>query len=336
VIRTPLRPLARILLARQKGENPDAIERENLRQRHEVQRKVAHARADFRLKVTAGAFLICFSGVAVQMAVLAATQPVEPTASAPGAEILAQRADIVDRQGRILATNMTTHALYAHPRDMVDPARVARELAAIFPDLEAEALTRRFTDGRSFVWIRRVLSPEQMQKVHEIGDPGLLFGPREMRLYPNGMLAAHVLGGASFGAEGVHSAEVIGTAGIEKALDARLRDPAQAGTPLRLTLDLTLQAAVEEVLGAGKLWRRGGAFGRGDRHRRDREGAGRPAARPRPGGHAPAPHARPHAAGGGGGGAGRGHDHAQRQGRRRDPDGGAHGRDPRARLAARF
>jgi cell division protein FtsI (penicillin-binding protein 3) len=49
----------------------------------------------------------------------------------------------------------------------------------------------------------------------------------------------------------VHSAEVIGTAGIEKALDARLRDPAQAGTPLRLTLDLTLQAAVEEVLGAG-------------------------------------------------------------------------------------
>ena len=72
-----------------------------------------------------------------------------------------------------------------------------------------------------------------------------------MRLYPNGTLAAHVLGGASFGAEGVNSAEVIGTAGLEKALDARLRDPAQAGEPLTLSLDLTLQAAVEEVLGAG-------------------------------------------------------------------------------------
>jgi cell division protein FtsI (penicillin-binding protein 3) len=90
-----------------------------------------------------------------------------------------------------------------------------------------------------------------MQLVHEIGDPGLLFGPREMRLYPNGVMAAHVLGGSSFGAEGVHSAEVIGTAGIEKALDARLRDPAQAGTPLVLSIDLTLQTAVEEVLGAG-------------------------------------------------------------------------------------
>ena len=101
---------------------------------------------------------------------------------------------------------MTTHALYAHPKDMVDPKGTAKKLAAIFPELDAAALERRFTDGRSFVWIRKVLSPEQVQKVHEIGDPGLLFGPREMRLYPNGTLAAHVLGGYSFGAEGVHSA----------------------------------------------------------------------------------------------------------------------------------
>jgi cell division protein FtsI (penicillin-binding protein 3) len=87
--------------------------------------------------------------------------------------------------------------------------------------------------------------------VHDIGDPGLLFGPREMRLYPNGRLAAHVLGGAGFGAEGVASAELIGTAGIEKALDTRLRDPARASTPLELSLDLTIQATVAEVLQAG-------------------------------------------------------------------------------------
>ena len=54
----------------------------------------------------------------------------------------------------------------------------------------------------------------------------------------------------SFGAEGVHSAEVIGTAGIEKAMDARLRDPAQGGEPLTLSIDLTVQATVEELLGA--------------------------------------------------------------------------------------
>jgi cell division protein FtsI (penicillin-binding protein 3) len=44
MIRTPLRPLARILAARRKGENPDAIERENVRLRHEQMRDESRAR----------------------------------------------------------------------------------------------------------------------------------------------------------------------------------------------------------------------------------------------------------------------------------------------------
>jgi cell division protein FtsI (penicillin-binding protein 3) len=251
VTRTPLRPLARILLARQQGENPDTIERENLAKRHEVMRDRAKTRAEGRLLFLGIAFFLAFTTIGARMGILAATQPVEPVTSSAGAEITAQRADITDRNGRVLATNMLTHALYAQPKQMIDPARVARELAAIFPDLDAASLERRFTDGRSFLWIKRVLSPEQMQRVHEIGDPGLLFGPREVRLYPNGRLAAHVLGGASFGAEGVQSAEVIGTAGVEKMLDARLRDPAQVATPLALSIDLTVQATIAEVLDTG-------------------------------------------------------------------------------------
>ena len=249
--RTPLRPLARILDARRRGENPDSIERENLRLRHEVLRDKSRGRAQLRLVFLALSFFSAFTIIGARMGMLAATEPVEPRTASAGAEILASRADIVDRNGRVLATNMLTHALYAQTRDMIDPPRVARELAAIFPELDEATLLRRFTDGRSFMWVRKVLSPEQVQLVHEIGDPGLLFGPREMRLYPNGTLAAHVLGGASFGAEGVGSAEVIGTAGIEKAMDLRLRDPATAGTPLQLSLDLTVQATVEEVLATG-------------------------------------------------------------------------------------
>ena len=249
--RTPLRPLARILEARAKGENPDAIERENLRLRHEAMRDRSRGRAEFRLLVLCLGFMAVYGMIGVRMGVLAGTEPVEPRAAVRGAEILASRADITDRNGRILATNMQTYSLYVQPKDMVDPARVATELAAIFPELDAEKLERRFTDGRSFMWVRRVLSPEQMQLVHDIGDPGLLFGPREMRLYPNGAIAAHVLGGAAFGAEDVNSAEVVGTAGIEKALDDRLRDPAQVATPLALSLDLTIQNTVEEVLGTG-------------------------------------------------------------------------------------
>ncbi|MGJ8611691.1 MAG: peptidoglycan D,D-transpeptidase FtsI family protein, partial [Octadecabacter sp.] len=144
-----------------------------------------------------------------------------------------------------------THSLYAQIPDMVDPSKAATELAAIFPELDAEELLEDFTGQRRFLWIRREISPEQMQAVHDIGDPGLLFGPREMRLYPNGSVAAHILGGATYGREGVASAEVIGVAGVEKYFDDFLRDPANEGAPLELSIDLTVQAASERVLAGG-------------------------------------------------------------------------------------
>ncbi|MCB2136537.1 MAG: penicillin-binding protein 2 [Rhodobacteraceae bacterium] len=251
MIRTPLRPLARILSAREKGENPDVIERENIRVRHEAMRDRARLRAESRLFLLGIAFFAAFSVVGARMGLLAATEPMEPQAPAFSNPIVAERADITDRKGRILATNLVTHALYAQPQTMVDPERVARELVAIFPDLDADRLLKDFTGSRKFLWVKKKISPEQMQLVHEIGDPGLLFGPREMRLYPNGAIAAHVLGGASFGREGVGSAEVVGTAGVEKVFDTWLRDPANGGAPLQLSLDLTVQSTVEDVLYGG-------------------------------------------------------------------------------------
>lgn len=250
-MRTPLRPLARILPARLRGENTDRIEAENIRQRHEEMRDRMRARAESRLLFVAVLFLAGFSVVGARMTVLASSEAVEPQASATSAAIVAQRANIVDRQGRVLATNLITNSLYAQPHLMIEPERAAKALAEIFPDLDEAKLKKDFTGSRKFLWVKKKISPEQQQAVHEIGDPGLLFGPREMRLYPNGKLAAHVLGGASFGREGVHSAEVIGTAGVEKAFDSFLRDPALEGAPLRLSVDMTIQSAMRRVLYGG-------------------------------------------------------------------------------------
>ncbi|HVG49265.1 MAG TPA: penicillin-binding protein 2 [Rubellimicrobium sp.] len=197
-------------------------------------------------------FVGAYMAVGGRMAMLASSEPEEPEATSRlDAPILSTRADITDREGRILATNLATDALYAQPEEMIDPAHAAHELAAIFPDLEEEKLLHDFTSGRKFLWVRRQISPEQVQAVHDIGEPGLLFGPREMRLYPNGPIAAHILGGASYGREGVESAEVIGVAGVERFFDARLRDPERQSEPLALSLDLTVQAAMEEVLQGG-------------------------------------------------------------------------------------
>ncbi len=249
--RVPLRPLARILEARRKGENPDAIERENIRLRHEEMRDRARQSAEGRLLVLGVLFFCGFALVGARMGLMAATVPEEPRSAVSTSEITAQRADIVDRNGKILATNLRTHSLYAQPPQMVDKLRAARELVRIFPDLDEEKLVEQFTGKRKFIWIKKVLSPEQQQQVHDIGEPGLMFGPREMRLYPNGALAAHILGGYGFGREGVYAAEVIGTAGVEKAFDDFLRDPAENGRPLELSLDLTIQAALEEILHGG-------------------------------------------------------------------------------------
>jgi cell division protein FtsI (penicillin-binding protein 3) len=249
--RAPLRPLAPVLEARARGENPDRIERAARRQRHEEMRDRQRQRAESRLITLAVMFCLLFFAVGYRMASLAGSQTIEIDRAGGDSGIVAQRADIVDRNGAILATNLITHALYAQPHLMVDPARAARELAAIFPDMEEERLHSRFTSDRKFLWLRRHLSPEQRQAVHEIGEPGLRFGPREMRLYPNGPLAAHILGGAGFGREGVAAAEIVGRAGVEKTFDAYLRDPARGGQPLALSIDLSVQAAMREVLENG-------------------------------------------------------------------------------------
>ncbi|WP_038147294.1 peptidoglycan D,D-transpeptidase FtsI family protein [Thioclava atlantica] len=251
MMRTPLRPLPRILDARAKGENPDAIERENRRLRGEATRDKSRQRAEGRLLVMSVLFLAAFLTVGLRMGSFAAARPEEPQTDASSQQIYSQRADIVDRKGRVLATNLLTHALYAQPPMMIDPTGTADKLVKIFPDLDRDRLIKDFTGARKFVWIKKRISPEQLQAVHDIGDPGLLFGPREMRLYPNGHLASHILGGARYGTEGVNSAEILGVAGIEREYDKWLRDPANGGKSLKLSLDLTVQSALEDVLSGG-------------------------------------------------------------------------------------
>ena len=249
--RIAIRPLSRILPARFRGEDPDRIEKENLNIRHEQMRDVERVRSNIRLLLIIVMFVCIYTAIGVRLATLASSQPTEPVAQSSNSSLFSQRADIVDRKGRILATNLETYALYVETRHLVDPLNTARKLAFLFEDLNADDLYAQFTSSRKFLWIKKKLSPEQMQAVHDIGEPGLRFGPRETRLYPNGALASHILGGASFGKEGVKSAEIVGVAGVEKTFDSQLRDPSYSKKPLKLTIDLSVQAAVEHVLEGG-------------------------------------------------------------------------------------
>ena len=251
MIRKPLRPLAQIFSARSAGEDPDLVELTNRRERAEIQHGRMLRKTQRRLIMIGCIFIISFGVIGMQMTALAMTEPSEPKAQNSINDISVSRADIVDRNGRILATNIETHSLYVHPKQLADPSGTALRLAEIFQDIDAITLKARFNGKQNFLWLRSAISPEEKQAVHDIGDPGLLFGPREMRLYPNGNLAGHILGGTTFGKQGVHSAEVIGVAGVEKEFDELLRNPKYNGRPLKLSVDLSVQSALEKVLRGG-------------------------------------------------------------------------------------
>ena len=251
MIRRPLRPISQIIFARKNGQNPDHIERENIRQRHLVMEKVTRIRSESRLLVLIGFFFVSFLAIGLKMGMLSMITPVEPISSTQILQTLTKRADILDRNGSILATNLITNALYAKPNLMIDKQMAAKELVKIFPDLKLLNLTSQFEGTKKFIWIKRKISPEQMQAVHELGEPGLKFGPREMRLYPNGRLAAHVLGGVRYGRQSVHSAELVGSAGVELQFDKFLQDELGSGDPLILSLDLGVQSAIGHVLQGG-------------------------------------------------------------------------------------
>ncbi|MEO1274274.1 MAG: penicillin-binding protein 2 [Pseudomonadota bacterium] len=217
----------------------------------EPPRATARERDNWRLILVIFAFVLFYGVLGGRMALMALSEPAEPTLGA-SAQAEPVRGAITDRAGRLLAANLPAYSLYAHPSEMHDAEGSARALAEIFPDMEEADLRALLTDRRSFVWVRRPVTPRQKDRVLDIGEPGLLFGYRDLRFYPAGRTAAHIVGSVKAGREAVHHAELVGAGGAERHFDKRLRNPAWAGAPLALTIDLSAQAALADVLSREK------------------------------------------------------------------------------------
>lgn len=144
-------------------------------------------------------------------------------------------ADVVDRNGAVLATTLGSPSLYANPKQIPDAGEATRRLVKVFPKLNSASLYTKLTSAKSFVWIERQLTPSQQFDVNRLGIPGLEFKAEERRIYPEGSLTAHVVGYT-----GIDNA---GFAGVERGLDSVLRE---RQTPLQLTLDLRLQYILRE------------------------------------------------------------------------------------------
>jgi len=93
----------------------------------------------------------------------------------------------------LLATTLEMPSLYANPKQVGDAKDVARKLMAVLPDLNRDELLSKLSSDRSFVWIKRQLTPEQQFEVNKLGIPGLQFETEHRRLYPKGSVTAHVV-----------------------------------------------------------------------------------------------------------------------------------------------
>ncbi|MEM9668093.1 MAG: penicillin-binding protein 2 [Pseudomonadota bacterium] len=178
--------------------------------------------------------------------------PNQTTVLKPGSGSGPQRADIVDRNGELLATSVVAYSLVADPRAIWDPEDLVRELSAILPDLDEEVLVERLRNrDRRFEWVKRGLTPRQMQSVFDLGLEGLSFRKESHRVYPRGSQAGHLLGHVDI--------DGLGRMGVERAFEAMLSAGEQ---PLQLTLDSGVQFALDQELSdAANLFDAEGAAG---------------------------------------------------------------------------
>lgn len=166
--------------------------------------------------------------------------------------LLPPRGVISDRNGIALARNYPARALWFNPDALGEggpplvgsPASVTARLKAIFPDLNEKRTLAMLESGQAGYLRRRVL-PEDANRVFEIGEIGLELPQESDRHYPQGSMAAHVLGFVA--------SDGTGRVGMESVLNDRLSDPSLRGSAAELSIDVRVQGALEDELRKGML-----------------------------------------------------------------------------------
>ena len=211
-----------------------------------AERAVKNAR---RAQALLALFFVCsftiVAGRIIHYGASANDLPVLAAATGPSA-LAKNRPDIVDRHGRLLATDIRVYWLSANPKQIVNADDAAEKIAALFPDLNQAALAKKFRDKASrFEWVKRGLTPKQAEAVHALGIPALTLLPTVQRVYPAGNEAAHILGITNVDNEGRSGVEWY----VDQKLAPQLTPTSLTDRPIvKLALDLSLQHVLTEEL----------------------------------------------------------------------------------------
>ncbi|SJZ32039.1 cell division protein FtsI (penicillin-binding protein 3) [Enhydrobacter aerosaccus] len=192
-----------------------------------------------RLVIASALLTMVFVAIALRMAYVSLLREGgEPTqrVAARGGAIQSERADIVDRNGIVFATSLPVMSAFVNPHLLVDTQDAARKIVSALPDLKYDEVKEKLDADKSFVWIKRGLSPRENDLVNRLGIPGLEFQAEERRIYPQGQTGAHVVGYTSI--------DNAGLGGVERYFDQQL----QSGQTVQLSIDLRLQRMVEDEI----------------------------------------------------------------------------------------
>lgn len=206
-----------------------------------------------RLLIAAGLFIMAFGAISVRLVELALPGASSGMAEnhAAGATGSVERAEIIDRNGMVIATNIRTASLEASAREVADPQQTVKNLASILPDFDQARALAKLLRGKGHVVLHNDLSPRQQRAINDLGIPGLRFTQDVRRIYPNDNLASHVTGYVDVDNHGL--------SGIERSQDVRL---AQGGEALQLSVDMRVQHALrDEMLRATRRFSAIGAAG---------------------------------------------------------------------------
>ncbi len=193
-------------------------------------------RAKNRILMCAVVFVFVFASLGVRLAYISFGQikAEAPHAAAPSIE--APRAEIIDRNGALLATDLPMISLEVAGREIWDARETAQKLLTVLPDIDAGELEQKLRRGR-YVELRGNLTPAERQAVFDLGLPGIHFATRIKRFYPQADLAAHIIGHEEQGKGGVM--------GLEK-----LANDWRGARTMRASIDIRVQQIVEDELAA--------------------------------------------------------------------------------------
>jgi len=205
--------------------------------------ELRQARSRLRFLMVLG--LLAFTGLGarlVDLALLSERLVVAPRLATNPMDNQTRRADIVDRQGRLIATDYPKVSVFADPSEVIDPDQTADQLASVLTDIKVESLKKRFRGKSRFVWVKRHITDHQQRRIMHLGLPGVQFRTEYHRVYPQRNLMSHLVGYVGV--------ENQGLAGIERSFEDRLTKEGLYDGPLQLTLDLGVQEVVRSELKA--------------------------------------------------------------------------------------